>query len=137
MPQLQSTITKQLPEWMTYLGIAFLCSLSLLIGGIFGYRLNAGAGEITATPQDIQTAVENGQDNQPQIETIEVEGVFWILPGQEPICPDTHPIKGALQSSGVSYFYAPDSKMYKRVMADICFTTQEFARDVAGFVKKF
>jgi len=127
-----------MPSWITYLGIAFLCVISLIIGGIFGFRISqAQQNSAVATPQDIQAAVLGSQDNKPQKEVITVEGVFWILPGKQPVCPETHPVKGAMQTSGVSYFYTSASKQYNRVEPDICFATEAFAQDVAGFVKKY
>ena len=137
-PSQLDPFSKTLPPWVTYLGIGFLCIISASIGGIFGYRIHQNTTQdIVATPSEIQTAVQTAEQKKLEIQAQVVSAVFWILPGNQPVCPESHAIKGAFQTSGVSYYYTSDSKQYTRVQPDICFATEEFARDIAGFVKKF
>ncbi len=64
------------------------------------------------------------------------EAVVWIKVGDEPTCPQTHRIKGKFDNT-VNVYYTLDNKSYNRVIPHICFSSEEFARDTAGFIKKF
>ena len=76
------------------------------------------------------------QESTIQVEAQEVPGVHWIGVGNSPECPETHPIKGKL-GSDAPVFYTKDNDWYDRIKPQLCFATEEYARDVAGFVKKF
>ena len=65
-----------------------------------------------------------------------IDSVYWVKPGQEPICPQTHSVKGKFDSN-INIFYTQSNKNYFRIRPDICFSSEEFAKDQAGFVKKF
>ena len=63
-------------------------------------------------------------------------GVFWIKSGQQPVCTNDYPVKGKFDAPA-SFYYTRESKTYDRVKPDICFASEEVARDVAGFIRKF
>lgn len=104
-----------------------------MVGFYFG-RKNALAIQNNQAKSEVLGLAENIQRQ--TVKVLEVPGVYWIKPNQEPICPETHPIKGTFTTTQ-GYFYLPDHKNYKLVKADICFVNEEFARDVAGFIRKF
>jgi len=66
----------------------------------------------------------------------EVPEIFWIKTGQEPVCPENYPIKGRL-TDGQKLYYLPETKSASRVKPDICFLNEEYAKNKAGFIRKF
>ena len=66
----------------------------------------------------------------------DVPEIFWIKSGAEPICPEKYPIKGKLTDGQKSY-YLPENKSAGRVKPDICFLNEEYAKNTAGFIRKF
>jgi hypothetical protein len=116
--------------------------LALLVGGsgfYFGFKTNFKTNESVNAENNSKTiqkpVVEATNKVVEQIVTKEVLGVQWIKPNQSPTCDKDHPIKGKF--SKTNYYYTKSAKTYDRVSPDICFTTEEFARDTAGFIKKF
>jgi hypothetical protein len=65
-----------------------------------------------------------------------VAGAYWIKVGQAPICPETHPIKGKFDSK-VNIYYTPDYPKYDKIKPEICLSDEAFAKDIAGFIKKY
>ena len=47
-------------------------------------------------------------------------------------CPQSHPIKGSISSTGERIYHEPDGRFYKRTRPEICFRTAADARQ-AGF----
>jgi hypothetical protein len=66
----------------------------------------------------------------------DIPEVYWIRSGEEPVCPQSHPIKGKFDSA-VNLYYTKENKFYDRVKPNLCFVHEVFAKDIAGFVKKF
>ena len=71
-----------------------------------------------------------------QVEAQEVPGVYWIPIGEAPICPETHPIKGKL-GSDAPVFYTKANDWYDRIKPQLCFASEEYARNEAGFLQKY
>jgi hypothetical protein len=120
---------------LTYLGILFVFVATFGGGFYFGFKYQtAQAAGYTSSPGSPSSIA--GAREEVQITAKEVEGVHWIKVGDKPECPDLYPVKGTF-SDNLGYFYTKDNKSYDRVKPDICFATEEFAKNSAGFVKKF
>jgi hypothetical protein len=123
----------------TYFGYAFLFCLLFGAGFYFGFKVADGRTnhDITATKAEIQALAssETGKSDQPKPTVKEIEGVFFILPGQKPECPETHLIKGKYDKT-TGYFYAKSNKSYDKVVPLLCFANEEVAVS-KGFLKKF
>ena len=85
---------------------------------------------------EIAKVVENVEKKTENIVAKEVTGVQWFKPNTEPKCDDTHPIKAVFRS-GDGIYYTKEYKNYTKTKPDMCFATEEFARDSAGLIKKF
>ena len=120
-------------KWARFSGLLVLCVILAGIGFYFGYKTRE-AQAVDLVDSGVSTAAKEIEKK--EIKALEVEGVFWILPNKDPLCPETHPVKGTF-SSNSGNFYTKDNKTYERVKPDICFATEDFARDKAGFIKKF
>ncbi len=120
-------------KWLNIFGIIVICCILSGIGFYFGYKTSE-ANKKLATDSGIVKAASEIEKK--EIKALEVPGVFWILPNKEPNCPETHTIKGTFAANSGN-FYTKDNKNWERIKADICFATEEFARDKAGFIKKF
>lgn len=129
---------------LNYLGYFLLAVILFGAGFYFGYK-NATAN-VVAKSDSTTKAVDNvakaitestqpssGSNSSPIKPTT---GVFWIKAGQQPVCSNEYPIKGKFDAPA-SFYYTKESKTYDRVKPDICFATEEVARDVAGFIRKF
>ena len=114
-----------------YLGISMLVFIVFASGFYFGYK-NSESKNILITT----TNTDRGKSSEP-LKVKEVEGVFWIQPGKEPVCPENAPVKGKFGTDGLNQYYLPEHKNYNKIRTSICFATEEFARDKAGFIKKF
>ena len=126
-------------EMLNYLGMIFLGVLLFVGGFYFGYKYNAGktvstTSGIVAGVEDIKKSADSVTNV--QVQAKEVEGLLWIKAGEEPICPNTHPIKGKVDGT-IGYYYNKTNKSYDRVKPIVCFATEEYAEKSAGFVKKF
>ena len=120
-------------KWSKVAGIILLCVILTGIGFYFGYKTREAH---TANLVDSGVLIAAKEIEKKEIKALEVVGVFWILPNKDPICPENHPVKGTFGANSGN-FYTKDNKSYERVKPDICFATEEFARDKAGFIKKF
>jgi hypothetical protein len=85
--------------------------------------------EIAKVAQNVEKKIEN-------IVAKDVPGVQWFKPNSEPKCDESHPIKGVFRS-GDGIYYVKTYKNYEKTKPDLCFATEEFARDSAGLIKKF
>ncbi len=119
---------------LNILGIGFLVLVIFVTGFWFGYK-NAKASikekeEVTISnnPAIKQSSIE--------VKALDVEGAYWIKAGQQPVCPENYSIKGTFSDNSGSY-YTKDNPRFDRIKPDICFASEEFARDKAGFIKKF
>jgi hypothetical protein len=114
------------------------------VGFYFGYK-NA---EATFTdPEFIANSLkeseiipnleQNNLTNIPLEEDDETKkNVLWVKINEEPTCPPTHPIKGKFTNSA-NVYYTKENNFYNRVVPHICFSSEEYAREIAGFIKKF
>ncbi len=114
-----------------YLGISLLVCVVFGAGFYFGYKNSESKSIIVASVN-----TDRGKIVEP-LKAREVDGVFWIQPGKEPACPENAPIKGKFGTDGLNQYYLPENKNYNKIKTSICFATEEFARDKAGFIKKF
>jgi hypothetical protein len=122
---------------LRYFGFFFVFCLLFGAGFYFGFKTSqAQNSTFTATKSDIKAMAETSASSQDKVITKEVEGVFWILPGQKPDCPETHKMKAKFSNSNSGVFYSPDNKNYAKVVPQLCFATEDFAKN-KGFVKKF
>ena len=124
---------------LTLLGVAVIFFVA---GFFFGYKtkVNNSSAEvnISSSSLSLNSSTYNSSTKvSPTITLTNTSDVFWIKVGTNPVCPETHPIKGKFDSSTAKFYYTTDNKNYDRVRPDICFTTENFAKDTAGFVKKF
>jgi hypothetical protein len=122
-------------KWLNIVGLVSVTVVIFIIGFYFGYK-NAKANEANITKPVVTTATNDSNNQLTELKAIQVDGVYWIKTGQDPVCDKNHPIKGTF-ADNFGNFYTPDNSRYERIKADICFATEEYARDTAGFIKKF
>ncbi|MEM1312604.1 MAG: hypothetical protein AAGF07_04030 [Patescibacteria group bacterium] len=127
-------MTKQFPRLINIIGTVSLIVIIFVVGFYFGYK-NATASQANLNGIPVTTASDT-PNNKQEIKALEVLGVQWIKIGQEPVCESNYPIKGTFADNFGNY-YTPENSRYKRIKADICFANEEYARDTAGFVKKY
>jgi DNA polymerase sigma len=130
------TIPKQ--QIINTLAIILVCSFLIFIGFYFGYKSAKSQVELTVSKDEMGKIAQSLNSSTPNENVLakEVPGVFWIKSNQEPVCPKEYPIKGTFNSNGGNYVQKT-FKNYDKTRPDICFATEEFARDVVGFIKKF
>lgn len=116
-------------------GYIFILSLVLGLGFFFGTKFEAQKQTQTSYSTS-KNLLKTDSSISTKVEIKEEAGVFWIKAGQSPSCPQSHPVKGTFDTNN-GYFYGIDSKMYARVKPDICFASEDFAQNIAGFIKKF
>ena len=129
---------------LNYSGLILIALILFSIGFYFGYKnseanLTLKSQSTENAVKDVASAITNSSESVSDTKTSElknVSGVFWIKAGKSPVCPPDYLIKGKFDSPA-SFYYMKDNKSYERVKADICFASEEIARDVAGFIKKF
>lgn len=122
---------------LKYFGFFFVFCILFGSGFYFGYKTSqAQSTDLTATKSDIKALADSTSIGQEKIVAKEVEGVFWIIPGQKPDCPETHKLKAKFASTNSGIFYSPDNKSYAKVVPQLCFATEEFAKN-KGFLKKY
>jgi hypothetical protein len=130
-----------LKQLINYFGYGFL---ALAIFGS-GFYFGAKAQMAKNSKEQVAAAIEKeksandkglGHTDAQNIAIKEVEGVYWIKLGMEPVCPSEYPVKGKFADTGGVY-YTKESKTYSRIKPELCFAAEEFAREKAGFVKKF
>jgi hypothetical protein len=86
--------------------------------------------------EQIAIVAQNVEKKSETVVAKEVAGVQWFKSNEDPKCDETHPIKGVFRS-GDGIYYTRDYKKYETTKPDLCFATEEFARDSAGLRKKF
>lgn len=129
--------SEKVRELLIYAGY-FACGFFLIVVGFyFGYKNAEAKLQFTTTPEDIAIVANNIQDSATgNIQTESIPGVYWVKVGEEPICPREYPLKGKFDGT-VNIFYAPSNKFYDRVKPQVCFATEKFAIEEAGFIKKY
>jgi hypothetical protein len=113
------------------LGLACLVIVVFGLGFYFGF--NYANKQIN---QSIVISNHSAESNTTNKEVKPVEGVFWIKSGEDPICPNTHPIKIKFDS-GICFFYTKENKSYSRVKPNLCAVDENFALNEMGCLKKF
>jgi hypothetical protein len=124
-------------QLLKYFGFVFVFSLLFGAGFYFGFKTSQAQTNynFTATKSDIK-ALADSSSQKVNIISKEIEGVFWIMPGEKPECPETHKIKAKFSTANSGVFYSPENKNYAKVTPQLCFTTEDFAK-AKGFLKKF
>lgn len=117
------------------LAIILIGILCTGLGYYFGTKVATKAMQ-DQQKTEIAKVVENVEKKSENTVTKEVIGVQWFKPNSEPKCDDSHPIKGVFRS-GDGVYYTKEFKNYAKTKPDMCFATEEFARDSAGLIKKF
>jgi hypothetical protein len=115
----------------TVLSYTLVLTMAIGSGYYFGYKTSQANVQTELAKQKPPT-----ESVQTKIITKEVAGVQWIKPNQDPKCDQDHPVKGNL-SNNINNYYTQNHKNYQKITPEICFATEEFARDTAGFIKKF
>lgn len=121
------------------LAVIFLVCVCAGIGFYFGSKITGNKINELKKQHTTELAKVQEETDKKTTENIvvkEVTGVQWIRPNQEPICDKDHPIKG-VSKSGPDTYYTKTYKTYEKIKPEICFATEEIARDTAGFIKKF
>jgi hypothetical protein len=117
-------------SWIWFLA-SLSCAIIFLIGYFFGFNMKSS---------DLAFQNNTSQEfNEPTIElkALPVPAVKFFLVNEDRICEsEKYPIKGTF-STDQGYFYTKAHKNYDKIKPDICFATEEFAKDSAGFIKKF
>ena len=113
---------------VTTLGLIFS------LGGYFGYRYSQSSNP--SLNKNTLSDLEAKQSETVKIVAKEVIGIQFIKANQDRKCDENHIVKGTYNSDNGNY-YVKSNKNYDRIKPDICFATEEFARDTAGFLKKF
>jgi hypothetical protein len=129
-------ITKQ--QMANICATIFLCIFLVFIGFYFGFKTAKAQMEVTTTKEEIGKIADK-LTSKPEVAGVtakEVDGVYWIKANSEPNCPDDYPIKGTFSANNGNYM-TKTYKGYEKTRPDICFATEEYARDSAGFIKKF
>lgn len=118
----------------SYLGYTILGSLIFVIGFWFGLKYDTNtSSNLTQTTYGISVSASSSAN----IVATEVPGIMWIKAGEDNTkCPVDHPIKGKFDSY-TGYYYMPDQKSYKNVKAVVCFATEDYAKNSAGFLRKY
>ncbi len=122
---------------LTFLAVVLFC---------FGFYLGIKYEPVDSNSTKNQgKSISSNLDNQPsssapsannKIVGKEVSEVSWVKTGAEPVCPESHPIKGRL-TDGQKLYYLPENKTASRVKPDICFLNEEYAKNTAGFIRKY
>jgi len=143
-------------DWSKLSGFITIALLISGFGFYFGFK-NAEAEAIADS--NLETSLTNSETNSIQnaeerLSTIDPEStqpnqaqdginqaisdseIFWILPNQEPICPDDYPIKGKF-TGDINKFYTKENTFYGRVKPHLCFASEDYALETAGFIKSF
>lgn len=114
-------------DWLVTLGLIIL-GTGLFSGGFWlGYKAQK---PVTPEVKGANVVIEK------KVETLSVPGVSWIKAGESPSCPDTHPVKAKFDSY-TGYFYTRDHKGYDKIKAMLCFASEDYAENTAGFLKKY
>jgi hypothetical protein len=129
---------------LNYLGYFLLAVVLFGAGFYFGYKnatasIQANSDSTTKAVENVAKTIVDSSQTSSSTNTSSVKpttGVYWIKSGQQPVCPQEYSIKGKFDSPA-SFYYMKDNKQYDRVKADICFASEEVARDVAGFIRKY
>jgi len=124
-------------QWSTQkllltLGIVGLVVVVFGLGFYFGFNYANKQANLSA----ITSLNESSESYTTNKEIKPIEGVFWIKSGEDPICPNTHPIKVKFDS-GVCFFYSKENKSYSRVKPNVCAVDENFALKEMGCLKKF
>jgi hypothetical protein len=121
---------------LKYLGFTLVFCLLFGAGFYFGFKTSlAQNSSLTATKNDIKAIAETANKAE-NITSKEVDGVYFITPGNKPECPEPYKIKGKYNTSNTGIFYTTDNKNFEKVIPQLCFTTEDFAKS-KGFLKKF
>lgn len=121
---------------LKYLGFALVFCLLFGAGFYFGFKTSqAQNSNLTATKNDIKAIAETSNKAE-NITVKEVDGVYFITPGNKPECPESYKIKAKYNTSNTGIFYTNDNKNFEKVIPQLCFATEDFAKS-KGFLKKY
>lgn len=125
-------------SWKDILLTIFGFGIVFIVGGYFGYRVQEVKNLDTVTDLQAQIVTAELKANEkpaPNITSLEVPEIHWADQGGESDCPSTHKYKGKITSTG-NVVYSPENKTYRRIRANVCFVSLEYATKEAGFFEK-
>ena len=135
-PHFPQNILSNKARLINQIGFGFAFCLLLGIFFMLGMKYSEGLHKLTAEKSDIAAIANNLQSTENvKLVSKSVDAIQWIKNNENPACNADHPIKGV--SSKDPKYYLKSNKNYEKIKADICFATEEYARDTAGYVKKF
>jgi predicted PolB exonuclease-like 3'-5' exonuclease len=117
------------------LAIVLICCLCAGLGYYFGSKVSTKEMQ-DKQKVEIAKVVENVEKKTENIIAKDIPGVQWIKANTEPKCDALHPIKGVYRGDS-AFYYTKNYKNYDKTKPDMCFATEEFARDTVGLIKKF
>jgi hypothetical protein len=117
-------------KYINFFTIIILFAITIACGFLFGYKYREG--QISKEIPIIH--IDKPKDT--SIEAKIVDGVQFIKANNPKVCDSVHPIKGTFNNDGGN-FYNQSNKQYDRIKPDICFASEDFALNVAGFIKKY
>lgn len=115
---------------------SWFCAILLIFGCGFylGHRI---AENQVAVRSKIESSSSLETSKATSLEIKKVDGIYFFkLNAADHNCPSEYKIKGTFNPDGGNY-YIESNKNYGRIKPDICFATEEVARDTAGFIKKY
>ena len=119
--------------------LGYLCTILIIfgLGFYFGFRVG-GTNNLSQTKTEYSNSnMSSSNSATVKIESKEVPGVFFFkINSADHVCPIDYKVKGTFGTDTGNY-YLENNKNYARIKPDICFASEEFARDSAGFIKKY
>ena len=113
---------------ISWFGFVAVGVLLFSIGFWFGFKYEkptqGTAGEVNVVAQ------------QKNITALDIPGTYWIKSGEKPVCPENYDIKGKYDGT-TGYYYMRDNKNYDKTRPLVCFATEDVAKNVAGFIRKY
>lgn len=119
-------------RFLNYSGIVFIFVCLFGAGFYFGYKAGILKGREGIS---MQNQMSRNSIDVEEVEAKNVDGVMFIKLGEQPICPESHPIKGKIDND-TRFYYTKENKTFDRVKPQLCFATEEFAKNI-GFSKRF
>ena len=126
---------QQAKQAISYITLSIVGIALFVFGFWFGYKYDTNTESSDDAIQAVMGTTLSEPIEQVEVKTLELEGVKFILPGEEPICDGDYTIKGKYKDN-IGVYYTTENKSYDGVKAFMCFATEDFANEY-GFIKRF